>query len=320
MNPAERATIGRTGVAVSVVGLGAAPLGGLFTAVDEAAAIPVVAAAFERGLSYIDVAPLYGAGLAEERVGRALAGLPRDSYTLSTKVGRLVVDSDEPSDYVGAPGKKAQFDFSRDAILRSIDESLQRLQLDRVDILYIHDPDDHWEAAVGTAYPTLADLRSQGVVRAIGAGMNQAAMLSRFVTETDIDVVLCAGRYTLLDQSAADELFPECLHRGVSVVMGGVYNSGVLADPYAETVYYDYEPAPDHIVKRARELADLCASHGTPLPAVALQFSQRHPAVTSVLTGVRSQSELTTNLEMATFPVPDALWSELDAMLVHGEV
>lgn len=319
MNPAERRTIAATGVPVTALALGAAPLGGLFTAVDEAAGLPTVSLALRSGIGYIDVAPFYGLGLAETRVGLALRGVPRDSYTLSTKVGRLIVDgADADWDGVGAPGKQSVFDFSRDAVLRSLDDSLERLGVDRIDIVFIHDPDDHWHEASSEAYPALAQLKAEGVVGAIGAGMNQVAMLSRFVAETDIDVVLCAGRYTLLDRSADDELFPLCLQRNVSVVIGGAFNSGVLADPYAADVYYDYKPAPDHIVKQARQFADLCAAHDVPLRAAALQFPGRHPAVTSVLTGVRSEAELAENLAMATYDVPEALWRELEAASSKG--
>ncbi|MEP7055960.1 MAG: aldo/keto reductase [Actinomycetota bacterium] len=319
MTPAKRSRIGSTQVSVTALGLGGAPLGDLFSAVDEEAALRTIGAALKAGIGYLDVAPQYGAGLAEKRFGAALEGVPRDSYTLSTKVGRLVVDAagDEAREdaFVGVPenGKRATFDFSGDGVRRSLDQSLERLRLDRIDIAFIHDPDDHWEAALTGAYPALAQLRSEGVVGAIGVGMNQVEMLTRFVSETDIDVVLCAGRYTLLDQSAALELFPACLERGVSVVMGGVYNSGVLANPYADDVHYDYLHAPESVVAQARRLADICAAYGTPLRAAALQFPMRNRAVTSVLTGVRSELELADNLEMATTDVPDALWAQLAA-------
>lgn len=314
VNPVQRRPVGHTTVEVTAVGFGAAPLGGLYAAVDDAEARAAVAAALQAGIGYFDVAPLYGFGLAEERVGDVLRGVARESYTLSTKVGRLVRDADRAAadmQYVGVAGKRAEFDYSRDGVLRSLDTSMDRLGVDRIDIVYIHDPDNHYEAAVDTAYPTLAELRDEGVIGAVGVGMNQVEMLSRFVAETDIDVVLCAGRYSLLDQSAAHRLLPLCLARGVSVVIGGVFNSGLLADPYADNLYYDYRPAPASTVARARALARTCAAHGTPLRAAALQFPLRHEAVTSVLTGVRSGEELADNLEMVTFPAPPGLWAEL---------
>jgi D-threo-aldose 1-dehydrogenase len=314
VNPADRTTIGRTAVSVTTLGLGAAPIGGLYTPVDADAAHATVHAALRGGVAYVDVAPLYGLGLAEQLLGTALQGVPRESYTLSSKVGRLIVEDDaSSSSWAGAKGKRAVFDYSRDAVLRSLEESLHRLGTDRLDIVYIHDPDDHHEEAVGTAYPALAELRSEGVIGAVGVGMNNVAPLAAFVVETDIDVILCAGRYTLLDRSAVEDLFPKCLERGVSVVMGGVFNSGILADPYAADPYYDYQPASDTVVARARRLAELCAEHSTPLRAAALQFPLRHDAVTSVLVGVRSPEEVTDDLEMATFPVPDSLWTALAA-------
>jgi D-threo-aldose 1-dehydrogenase len=217
---------------------------------------------------------------------------------VSTKVGRLIWDSAVVRDY------------SRDGVLRSLEESLGRLGLSKVDVVYIHDPDDHWAQAVGAAYPALAELRAQGVVAAIGVGMNQSAMLARFVRETDLDVVLCAGRYTLLDASAGERLLPACIHRRVSVVIGGVYNSGILADP-APGARYDYAPAGHDRVGQARRLEEICARYGVPLKAAAIQFPLRHPAVACVLSGGRSAAEVTENIAMAQHPIPPDLWSAL---------
>lgn len=306
-----------TGVGVTKLGLGAAPLGGLFEAVDEQEAVATVHAALANGVRYLDTAPFYGFGLSETRVGEALRDVPRDSYTLSTKVGRVIVDGEAPPGdaFVEGRNKRAVFDYSRDGVLRSLEESLQRLGIDRVDIAYIHDCDDHFDEAIGGAYPALEQLRSEGVVGAIGAGLNQTEMLTRFVTETDMDVVLCAGRYTLLDPKATEDLFPACLARGVAVVMGGVFNSGILVDPYADGARYNYEPASPGMLARARSLAEICARYDAPLAAAALQFPMRHEAVTSVLTGVRSTSELETNVALATTAIPDELWAELDAAI-----
>ena len=319
MDPVDRRTIARTGVSVTVLGLGTAPLGGLYLPVDPEIARRTVDAALDSGVAYLDVAPFYGLGLAEQRLGEALRGVPRDSYTLSSKVGRLIVEDGPPSSSWAAAGRRAVFDYSRVGVLRSLEGSLERLGTDRLDIVYIHDPNDHHEEALRTAYPALEELRSQGAIGAIGYGMNHVAPLTAFVTETDADVILCAGRYTLLDRSAADELLPRCLERGVSVVMGGVFNSGVLADPYAADLFYDYKPASEAVVGRARRLAELCAEHSTPLRAAAVQFPLRHDAVTSVLVGVRSPEEIADDLAMATFPVPDALWAALAASHAAGD-
>jgi D-threo-aldose 1-dehydrogenase len=292
-------------------GLGTAPLAGLFTSVDEEQAERTLAAAWDSGIRYFDTAPHYGAGLAERRLGRFLRGLPGGAAdaVVSTKVGRLLVPGEGTEE--GFPGRSGHVrvrDYSRDGVLRSLDESLARSGLDRFDLVFIHDPDDHWEQAAGEAYPALAELRDQGVVGAIGAGMNQAEMLIRFVRETDLDAVLVAGRYTLLDRSAARELLPECERRGVAVIAGGVFNSGVLAGGTT----YDYDTAPPGVLRRARELDRLCASYGVPLPAAALRFPRRHPAVTTVLIGARSAAEIQEDLRLAAMALPEELWKELD--------
>src|SRR5580765_6195454 len=247
--PTERVPVGQTGLAVTRLGFGAASIGGVFDVIDERAGLATIEHAWELGVRYFDVAPLYGYGASERRLGRILGGRPRDEFVLSTKVGRLVrrVDEIEPgadvdrnafgdrrdADPTEDTGFRVVFDYSRDGILRSIDESLGRLGLDSIDIVYLHDPDDHWEAAIGEAYPALHRLREDGVVRAIGAGMNQSEMLARFAREGDFDAFLLAGRYTLLDQEALPELLPLCVERGIGILVGGVMNSGVLANPRA---------------------------------------------------------------------------------------
>ncbi|MDP9865353.1 MULTISPECIES: aldo/keto reductase [Streptosporangium] len=304
---------------VSKYGFGAAPIGNLFTAVSDAEARAAVDAAYDAGFRLFDTAPHYGLGLSERRLGAALAGRPRDSYTLSTKVGRLLV----PSTGDGPVGRDGQgfdvpadlrrvWDFSRDGVRRSLEESLVRLGLDTVDVVLIHDPDDHWEQAVSEAYPALAELRDQGVVKAVGVGMNQAEMLTRFVRETGVDMVMLAGRHTLLDQSGAEELLPLCDERGVSVVAAGVFNSGLLAthDPSGT---YDYAPAPEPLLARARRVAAVCERHGVTLPQAALAFPLRHPAVASVVVGARSAAEVTRNAGLVAEPVPEDLWAELAA-------
>ena len=307
--------LGRSNVRVGLLALGTAPLGGMFTHVDDAEAIAVVRRAVELGIDYIDTAPQYGHGTAERRVGRALAAHPAVSAVVSTKVGRLIIDraGADTGIFVDAPASDAVFDFSAGGIERSLRESLARLQLERVEIVYLHDPDDHADQAIAEAYPVLERLRAQGVVGAIGVGMNQTAIPLRFVRETDIDVVLLAGRWTLLDRSGG-ELLHECGQRGVSVVAGGVFNSGLLANPAAGATF-DYQPADSNLVDQARALAAVCAHHGVSLQAAALQFPLRHRAVAAVLTGVRSVAELEANVAAFDLDLPDALWADLDGAL-----
>ncbi|GAB1821980.1 aldo/keto reductase [Herbidospora sp. RD11066] len=296
-------------------GFGAAPLGNLFTALTDEEASAAVEAAWDSGIRYFDTAPHYGLGLSERRLGRVLADKPRGDFVLSTKVGRLLVPSDGiGKDDQGFDVPKTHvraWDFSGDGVRRSIEESLERLGLDSIDVALIHDPDTHWAQAVGEAFPALAELRDQGVVKAIGVGMNQWPMLADFVRETDIDTILLAGRYTLLDQSAATELLPLCVRRGVSVVAGGVFNSGLLARHDVTGGTFNYVPAPDDVVARAREIAAVCEKYDVTLPQAAMAFPLRHPAVSTVVLGMRSVQEVRGNMELAARPVPEALWEEL---------
>jgi D-threo-aldose 1-dehydrogenase len=309
--------LGRGGLRVSALALGTAPLGNLFAPVATDDADASVRSALEAGLTYLDTAPHYGLGLAERRLGRVLAGLPRDRFVVSTKVGRLVRplapgETADPEGFADTPPAKRVWDFSGDGVRRSLEESLERLGLDRVDIVLVHDPDDHEREAHEQAFPALIELRDQGVVTAIGAGMNQAEMLTRFVRDLDLDVVLVAGRYSLLDQRALAELLPTCAARGTAVVVGGVFNSGLLADPRPGATF-DYAPAPPELVERAARLAEVCARHETPLRAAALAFPFGHPAVTSVLVGARTAAEVSDAVACFGRPVPDELWAELVA-------
>jgi D-threo-aldose 1-dehydrogenase len=275
----------------------------------------VIEAAWGAGIRYFDTAPLYGFGLSEQRLGAVLRAKPRDEFVISTKVGRLLKAGAAPEPgqaWHGTPPLNPVFDFSFDATMRSVEESLGRLGLDRVDVLLIHDPDAHFEEALHGAYRALDRLRSEGTVKAIGAGMNQAEMLARFVREADIDCLLLAGRYTLLDRVGARELLPLCLERGVAVIAGGVFNSGILAES-GPRVHYNYEQAPAEVIARAEEIKATCARHGVDVKAAALQFPLRHPAVKSVLTGCRSTAELEENVRLFAAPIPDALWEQLDA-------
>jgi D-threo-aldose 1-dehydrogenase len=320
--PTERLRIGRTGLDVTRLGFGGASIGGLFTAVRDEDATATVERAWDLGVRTFDVAPLYGLGAAERRMGRALAGKPRDDFVLSTKVGRLVVPRDsippgadvdeQDANYPHRDPVGLVFDYSGDGVRRSIEASLERLGLDRIDIALIHDPDDHWEAAIDDAYPALARLRDEGVIRAVGAGMNQSAMLARFAREGDFDVFLLAGRYTLLDQEALAELLPLCVQRGVGILIGGAMNSGVLADPRPGS-RFNYVTAPDAVVERARRLAAVCARHDVPLRAAAIQFPLAHPAVRSLIAGVRRIDHLDEYPALMRRPIPADLWTELRA-------
>ncbi|WP_225848920.1 aldo/keto reductase [Streptomyces sp. HPF1205] len=311
----ERVPLGRSAVSVTRFGLGTAPLAGLFSAVGARQAEETLTSAWDAGIRYFDTAPHYGAGLAEERLGHFLAGRPRTEATVSTKVGRLLVpgDGDDDEVFVGGTGLTRVRDYSAEGVYRSLSESLARSGLDAFDIVLIHDPDDHYEQASSAAFPALRRLREEGAVKAIGAGMNQNRMLLRFVQDEDPDCVLVAGRYSLLDRTAAEELLPACAERQVGVLVGGVFNSGVLADPRPGATF-DYAPASQEILDRALALARVCADHGVPLAAAALQFPLRHPAVASVVVGARSAQEVADNVAHASRAVPEALWAELERM------
>ena len=296
------------------LGLGTAPLGGLYSPVSDEEAHRVIDAAWRHGIRFFDTAPLYGHGAAERRLGAVLAGRPRDSYVLETKVGRLLRRPSEPAPedayYKDTPPERPVFDFSHDGVMRSFEESLQRLGLDRIDILHLHDPDAHETEAMAGAYRALDRLRAEGLIRAVGAGMNQWPMLARFAEAGSFDAFLLAGRYTLLDQSALPTLLPVCERRGVRLIAAGVYNSGLLADP-RPGAKFNYDDAPPAMIERAQRLAVVCAAHGVPLKAAAMQFPAGHPVVASVLTGARSVAELDENVAMTKVPVPAALWDDL---------
>jgi D-threo-aldose 1-dehydrogenase len=327
-DPFQSIPLGRTSLEVTRLAFGGGSIGGLFDPVAEQDAVRMVDHAWSIGVRYFDVAPLYGYGSAERAMGAVLARRPRNEFVLSTKVGRLVRAGGavQPGDdvdlqalgeqhdayYPGTAGRKVIFDYSADGVRRSVEASLERLGLDRVDILYIHDPDNHWQAALDGAYPALERLRAEGVVAAIGAGMNQSAMLARFARETDMDVFLVANRYTLLDQDALTELLPLCLSRGIAVLIGGVMNSGVLVDPRPGS-HFDYGPAPAAVIERARSIAAVCDRHGVSRRAAAIQFPLAHPAVTGLIAGVRTPAHLDdypTSMRMA---IPSELWDELRA-------
>lgn len=344
VDPREMAQLGRTSLKVARLGFGMAPLGGLYEAVTDEAAAATLDHAWGMGIRYYDAAPLYGYGQAEMRLGRLLQTKPRDQFVISTKVGRLLYPLEEvlanpsldrdwqrlgsvtgigdddgaPAEelndwyYRGVPAVRPVYDYSYDGVMRSVESSLKRTGLDHLDILWIHDPDSHWEQAIGGAYPALADLRSQGVVTAIGAGMNQAEMLTRFAREGDFDAFMCAGRYTLLDQPALRELLPVCVEKNIGIVIAGVMNSGLLANPGPDS-HFDYAPAPKQWIDKALRLKAVCERHGVPLRAAALQFVFAHPAVVTVVAGVRKISHLDDTAAMMQFPIADDLWDDLRA-------
>ena len=312
MRPGQ-ARLGHSEVHVTRLVFGGAPIGGLFAPVSEAGARATLDAAWAAGIRAFDTAPHYGAGLSEQRLGGFLRGMPRAEFTVCTKVGRRLVPdggADGAEGFYGAPPLARVRDYSRDGVLASLEDSLARLGLDRVDVALIHDPDDHATQALDEAYPALAELRTARVVGAVGVGMNEARLLEWFVRRADLDCVLVAGRYTLLDTSAARTLFPECLRRGVAVLAGGVFNSGVLASPQPGATY-DYTAADPRIVARARRLAAICARHGLELAAAALRFSLAHPAVTAVVVGARSPAEITQDAGYLAGRLPDRLLGEL---------
>jgi D-threo-aldose 1-dehydrogenase len=324
--PFERVELGRTGLSITRLGFGAGSIAGLYTPVADGDAVSVVDHAWQIGVRLFDAAPLYGFGAGERRLGAGLAGRPRDAFVLSTKVGRLVrraaaiptaADVDrqaigdvEDAYFADTGGRRMVFDYSADGVRRSVEESLERLRLDRVDMLFIHDPDDHWAAAIGEAYPALHRMRDEGLVRAIGVGMNQAAMLTRFAREGDFDVLLVASRYTLLDQEALAELLPLCQARQIAVLVGGVMNTGVLVAPGPGS-RFDYGPAPADVLERARRLAAACERHDVPLRAAAAQFPLAHPAVSGLIVGVRSREHLDDYPSLMRQVIPGALWAEL---------
>lgn len=323
--------IGRTGLSVTALGLGGAPFGNMYTAMVAGEAEATVNAAFAAGIRYFDTAPLYGYGLSEARLGEAIKRLPRAEIVISSKVGYNLIPID-PSEvksriFVQPSSMRSEFNYSRDATMRSIETSLKRLDTSHIDMLAIHDPDEavdvfggadprsrsHLREAMDGAYPVLSDLRSQGVIKAIGVGINQWQLLCDFAKEGDFDYFLLAGRYTLLDQSSLDELFPLCKDRGISLVIGAPYNSGILAGGAVEGATYNYRLATPATLERVRSIEAICSKHDVPLQAAALQFPMNHPAVTSVIPGARSIAELEQSVRLLSVAIPAEFWSELKA-------
>ena len=312
--------IGTTGTAVTALGFGGAPAGNLYQETTDQATTAAVDRAWAGGIRYFDTAPHYGLGLSERRLGAALRDRPRQLFVISTKVGRLLEPNPRPAGSDLAAGGFAvpdtlrrRFDFGAAAVRRSLEGSLERLGLDRVDLVYVHDPDDHVDEALAGAVPELIRMREEGLVTAVGVGMNQWQAPLRMVRDTGIDLVMLAGRWTLLDRSG-QPLLDECAARGVAVVAAAPFNSGLLARAWPpDGAYFDYGPATPQVLARARALAGICQRHGVSLPDAAIQFPLRHPAVVSVVGGMRSGEEVASTLARFATVVPDDAWTELDA-------
>jgi D-threo-aldose 1-dehydrogenase len=326
MQASDKRRLGKAGVEVTIMGFGGAPLGNLFQALSEADSLATVRACYDAGIRYFDTAPLYGYGLGEHRLGEALRGRDRDTFVLSTKIGRLLRPGD-PRTLDHGPFRDALpfaevYDYSYDGVMRSVEDSLQRLGMHRIDILLAHDL-DVWthrsesarQQRVGEfmagGYKAMARLREQGAVRAIGAGLNETAACQDLAERGDFDCFLLAGRYTLLEQAPLDEFLPLCEQRRIGLIIGGVYNTGILATGAVEGAYFQYAPAPPEIMERVRKIEAVCARHRVRLPTAALQFPLGHPAVATVIPGTRAPSEVAQNLEIFAPTVPADFWAEL---------
>ena len=307
----------KSGLQIPEFGIGTSPFGGLFASVSESAVADVISTSMELGLNYFDTAPHYGMGSAEVRLGRNINHLPRSSFVVSTKVGRLIVPSekaDDPGWENSTAAVERIFDFSAAGIERSLLESLERLKMESVEMIFIHDPDGAADQAISEAYPVLERLRAEGIVKTIGIGITSNEIPTRFINETDIDVVLIALKYTLLDQSAGAELLPTALRKGVSVIAGGVFNSGILTNPKAGATF-NYEPASPEVLARAQKIEKFFLDRGVSLAQAALQFPMQHPAISAILVGCRSADEVTTNVALYNREIDSHIWREFDTFL-----
>ncbi len=311
------------------IGFGGAPLGNLYRAITEKEAQDTLNAAWKAGIRYYDTAPLYGLGLSETRINHFLRDKPRDKYVLSTKVGRRlrVVPAAERTGigkFFNVPSRREIYDYSYDGVMRSLEASLERLGVDRVDILYVHDLDvfTHGSAQVRDRYidelmkgghRALVELRDQKVIKAFGAGINEWQGAQMLAERGDFDIFLLAGRYTLLEQQALDSFLPLCQKRGIGIVIGGPYNSGILATGPKPGAYYDYSPAPKNILKRVGDIEKIARKHKVKLPEAALRFPLVHPSVVSVIPGAARPSEVTLNVRTLSKKIPKAMWKDLKA-------
>jgi len=304
----------RVDLELTRLSLGTAPLAGLFKSVDISESDQLIHTALDNGMNYFDTAPLYGHGLAEERLGRILGSVTKP-FVLQTKVGRVLnwVEKADPVPWFpdADPHIQPVFDYSADGIKRSLEDSLKRLGVDRIDIALMHDAENHIPQAINIAYPVLADLKRQGIIKAVGIGINFCDAAVEIMKSVDLDIVLLAGRYTLLDQSAQNKLLPYALERKVDITIGGVFNSGVLADPKPGATF-EYLPASDEIIRKAQDIRAFLSERGIPLTAAALQFPLRHPAVTSVPTGSRNSKELLANMADFDLELPEDIWNQLE--------
>ncbi|HXZ18036.1 MAG TPA: aldo/keto reductase [Roseiarcus sp.] len=319
--------LGRTGVSLTEIGLGTAPLGDLFDRVCDEEAAEIVAAAWDGGARYFDTSPWYGRGQSEHRLGRALYRRPREDYVLSTKIGRLLRRPLKPGplkrdQWIGGLEFETVFDYGYDGVMRSFEDSLQRLGINRVDLLLVHDLDrwNHRNPAAHDAYfnqlmangwRALAELRDQCAVGGIGAGLNDSEAIPRFLDAFDIDFFLIAMRYTLLETDVLDEILPRCAERGVGIVIGGGYNSGILATGAVPGAMYNYRPAEPDILARVAKMEAVSARHGVPLAAAALQFPLGHPIVASIIPGAIKVGQVERNIAAFRRPIPAELWAEL---------
>ena len=329
MQAGDREKIGLHGLEVTRLGLGGTTFGNMYSALDEQEGLDVIDASYMAGVRYFDTAPLYGYGMSETKMGPGLGRYNRDEIAISSKVGYVLKERQEGDDYVDlfvdAPKLTSFFDYSRDAVLRSIEGSLKRLKTDRLDIVLIHDPDDgksiepgwvpgdraNFDHVMAEAYPALAELREQGVVKAIGLGMNQWQMLADFARAGNFDAFLLAGRYTLLEQESLRELLPLCAERDVRIIIGGPFNSGILATGAIEGATYNYAPAPEPLLERVRGIEAVCARHDVPLQAAALQFPFGHSAVATVIPGARTVAEVEGNVGFLQHAISADFWAEL---------
>ncbi|MFV0493121.1 MAG: aldo/keto reductase [Pseudorhodobacter sp.] len=326
MKPDSKVKFGRVDLEVTPFGFGTAPIGNIFREIDEETSDAMIQTAWDAGVRFFDTAPMYGHGLSELRTGHSLRWKGRDDFVLSSKVGRILKPA-RKADIDYAPWTNAgrftmHFDYSYDGTMRSFEDSLQRLNLERMDICFIHDIDVYtrgneqpevFRMAMDGAWKALSALRDQGVVKAIGVGVNEWEVCHAALQQRDFDCFLLAGRYTLLEQEALDGFLPLCAERGAAVVVGGGYNSGILATGARAGAKYNYAPAPDDIMDRVRKIEAVCATYDVPLPAAALQFVVAHPAVPTFMAGTRTVEQLQQNLAWFSHPIPDQFWADLKA-------
>ena len=324
MNPLARRPLGKSGLSVTVLGFGGVPIGDFWTRMPDEVAVATARRAAEAGLALFDTSPLYGHGLSEHRIGQVLRQRPRASFVLSTKVGRILEPMPEHKInrgwFAGGLNFEPHYDYSHDGAMRSLEHSLHRLGMNRVDVLLIHDVDawthgvgykDRLKEALTGCYPALENLRAEGVIGAIGIGVNEIESSIRFARDTDIDCILLAGRYTLLEHAAVDELLPICGQKNIGIILGGPYNSGILATGPVPGAKYNYKDAPPEIMEKVGKIKAVCDSHNVPLAAAAIQFPLGHTAVATIMAGAVKPEEVERNRTLITTPIPVDLWAEL---------